>query len=227
MRDSILDQQIEYYRARAQEYEETALPSEADSSETPANPMAREWQEAERAVRALPQFENILELACGTGLWTRELAKHTEHLTALDAAPEMLDLNRASVKDARVEYECVNLFEWEPTRQYDLVFFAFWLSHVPEARLDAFLERVKRAVKPNGQLFILDEPRDTKNLIPTVENTQARTLNDGRTFTIIKEYYDPQELGERMKGLGFTPVEIARGGFFFQLRAVMNVQGAK
>jgi 2-polyprenyl-3-methyl-5-hydroxy-6-metoxy-1,4-benzoquinol methylase len=222
MRDSILDQQIEYYRARAQEYEETALPREADSTETPSNPMAREWQDAERAVRALPQYKSILELACGTGLWTRELAKHTEHLAALDAAPEMLELNRAGVNDARVKYECVNLFEWEPTGQYDLVFFAFWLSHVPEARLDGFLERVKRAVKPDGQVYILDEPRDTKNVIPTVENTQARTLNDGRTFTIVKEYYDPQALGARMKKLGFYSVEIDRGDFFFHLRAFSN-----
>lgn len=219
MRDSILDEQIQYYRARAQEYEETALPSEADSPETPENPMAREWQDAERAVRSLPQFETILELACGTGLWTRELVKHAEHLTALDAAPEMLELNRNSVNDARVQYECVNLFEWEPTAEYDLVFFAFWLSHVPDALLDGFLERVKRALKVGGQVLILDEPRDTKNIIPTVENTQARTLNDGRTFTIVKEYYDPQVLGERMKALGFTPVEIVRGDFLFRLGA--------
>lgn len=222
MRDSILDEQVRYYRARAQEYEETALPSEANSTETPENPMAREWQDAERAVRALPQYETILELACGTGLWTRELAKHTEHLTALDAAPEMLGLNRSSVNDARVEYERINLFEWEPTAQYDLVFFAFWLSHVPEALLDGFLERVKRALKPGGQVLILDEPRDTKNVIPTVENTQARTLNDGRTFTIVKEYYDPQALGERMKALGFAVVEIMRGDYFFRLGASLE-----
>lgn len=218
MTDALLQEQIEYYRARASEYEATALPG-GSADAVPETPFALEWRDAVKAVEALPHFDSILELACGTGLWTWELAKHTEHLTALDAAPEMLELNRAKVNDTRVQYECVNLFVWEPTDQFDLVFFAFWLSHVPQMQLAVFLERVKRALKPNGQIFILDEPRDTKNVIPTVDNTQARTLNDGRTFTIVKEYYDPQELSERIKGYGFERMEIVRGDFFFRLRA--------
>ena len=28
---------------------------------------------------------NVLELACGTGLWTTELAKHANSITAVDA----------------------------------------------------------------------------------------------------------------------------------------------
>src|SRR6185437_4587702 len=36
-----------------------------------------------------------LEFAAGTGLWTQRLAPHCAHLTALDAAPETLAINRA------------------------------------------------------------------------------------------------------------------------------------
>lgn len=216
MDDSRLQEQIEYYRARASEYEATALPKHADGAK---GAMAREWENARRVVHAFPHYAEILELACGTGVWTRLLAQHTEHLTALDAAPEMLELNRANINDVRVKYECVNLFEWEPTQQYELVFMAYWLSHVPEAQLDAFLLRVRRALKLNGQVFILDEPRGTKNVIPTIDNTQARTLDDGRTFNIVKEYYDPEELRTRMQQLGFARVEISRGDYFFWLRS--------
>ena len=216
MNETLLQEQIEYYRARASEYEETALPTHGAGD----SPMAREWRDAERVVHSLPQYTDILELACGTGVWTRLLAQHTEHLTALDAAPEMLEINRASVNDPRVKYECVNLFEWEPTQQYEMVFFAFWLSHVPDAQLDLFLQRVRRALKPNGHIFILDEPRDTKNVIPTNENVQARTLSDGRTYNIVKEYYAPEELRERMARFGFSFVEISHGDYFFSLRAI-------
>lgn len=215
MIETLLQEQIEYYRARASEYEETALPT-LGAGDTP---MAREWRDAERAVHALPQYTDILELACGTGVWTRLLTQHTEHLTALDAAPEMLELNRAQVNDARVKYECVNLFEWEPTQQYEMVFFAFWLSHVPTTQFDLFLQRVRRALKPHGHVFILDEPRGTKNVIPTNQNIQARTLNDGQTFNIVKEYYAPEELRGRMERLGFALIEISRGDYFFWLRA--------
>ncbi len=218
MTDSLLQEQIAYYRARASEYEETALPTLGAGD----SPMAREWRDAERVVHSLPQYTNILELACGTGVWTRLLAQHTEHLTALDAAPEMLEINRSRVNDPRVKYECVDLFEWEPTQEYELVFMAFWLSHVPEAQLDSFLKRVRRALKANGHVFILDEPQGTKNVIPTSENIQARTLNDGRTFNIVKEYYAPEELRERMMRLGFARGEISRGDYFFWLRATRS-----
>lgn len=215
-----IQQQIAYYRARAQEYEATAVP--ADSAEA-ENLMAREWRDAERAVHALPQYADILELACGTGIWTRLLTQHTEHLTALDAAPEMLEINRANVHDPRVGYECVNLFEWEPRQKYELVFIAFWLSHVPDSMLDDLLKRVRRAMKPNGHVFILDELRGTKNVIPTTEGVQARRLNDGRTFHIFKEYYDPEELRQRMGKLGFEFIEITSGDYFFRLKANTSI----
>ena len=163
------------------------------------------------------RLDRILELACGTGLWTRELAQHTGHLTALDAAPEMLEINRANVNDCRVRYATANLFEWEPDETYDLVFFAFWLSHVPQAQLDFFLQRVRRALKPGGLLWIVDKPRGTRNVIPTQDNLQSRTLTDGRTFTIVKEYYDPAELAARLTALGCTNIETITGDFFFRL----------
>jgi demethylmenaquinone methyltransferase/2-methoxy-6-polyprenyl-1,4-benzoquinol methylase len=219
MNDPLLREQIEYYRARAQEYEATALPDGADDEE-PTNPFAMEWRGLVREVEALPQSESILELACGTGVWTQELVKHTEYLTALDAAPEMLKLNRARVNDPRVRYDCVNLFEWEPTEQYDLVFFAFWLSHVPLDRLDLFLQRVRRAVKPGGRVMIFDEPRGSANVIPTQGHVQARTLNDGRTFSIVKEYYDPEELRRRLRAHRFSDVKTVNGNYFFRATAL-------
>ncbi len=218
MQEAIVQEQIEYYRARAHEYEATAVPNGALLNET-SDPFALEWQDALRAVRTLPQYPTILELACGTGLWTVELAKHTEQLTALDAAPEMLELNRSQVNDPRVRYECVNLFDWEPVEQYDLAFFAFWLSHVPESRLETFMKPVQRALKPGGQVFLLDEPRGTANVIPTQANVQERMLMDGRKFSIIKEYYDPQELVSRLAGLGLKSISLTRGDYFFRLVA--------
>jgi trans-aconitate methyltransferase len=62
-------------------------------------------------------------------------------LSALDGSPEMLQLNQARLRQASIEYQCADLFTWEADRQYDLVFFAFWLSHVPPTHLTTFLER--------------------------------------------------------------------------------------
>jgi demethylmenaquinone methyltransferase/2-methoxy-6-polyprenyl-1,4-benzoquinol methylase len=85
-------------------------------------------------------FEQVLELACGTGIWTQALLSIGREITAVDAAPEMLEINAWKVANTRVRYQCADLVTWEPDRQYDLVFCAFWLPHVPPNALDAFLD---------------------------------------------------------------------------------------
>ena len=68
-----------------------------------------------------------------------------------------------------------------------------------------------RALKPGGRVFFVDEAAsDEISYTPTdAEDRQRRTLDDGRTFTIVKRYYDPKELAERLTGLGWQ-VSIAR-----------------
>jgi len=45
----------------------------------------------------------VLELACGTGLWTVELAHHAYSITAINASPEVLDINRSRLREAHPE----------------------------------------------------------------------------------------------------------------------------
>ena len=91
------------------------------------------------ALHALPHVEQVLELACGTGIWTQELVKVATQVTAVDASAEVIEINREKVKNltpGQVEYVQADLFAWETEREYDLVFFSFWLSHVPPEQLD-------------------------------------------------------------------------------------------
>ena len=93
--DEAIAEQIEYYRARAGEYDEWwvrrgryALPPELE----------RQWfhdvAQAETALRDFAPTGRVLELACGTGLWTRHLVGHAQHVTAVDASPEVIEYNR-------------------------------------------------------------------------------------------------------------------------------------
>ena len=50
-------------------------------------------------VAALRPAGNVLEIACGTGLWTSALAGVASTVTAIDAAPEAVDIARGRVKD--------------------------------------------------------------------------------------------------------------------------------
>jgi demethylmenaquinone methyltransferase/2-methoxy-6-polyprenyl-1,4-benzoquinol methylase len=218
MEDDVLQTQIAYYRARAEEYDATsygAMGADGTTDLLPHPELGGAWA----ALAALGPFEHILELACGTGVWTHLLRRVGRNLTALDAAPEMLALNRQRVGDPAVRYECVDLFAWEPDAAYDLVFFAFWLSHVPPERLDGFLDAVARAVRPGGRVFMIDEPISTPNKppLPRDGTHETRPLLDGREFTIVKVYYDPAVLGEKLAARGFTQITPGVGESFFFL----------
>ena len=191
MEDNILREQLAYYRARATTYDASL-----------GDGLQETLVDVGELLQQLGPFEHVLELACGTGIWTRLLLDVAQQVTAVDAAPEMLALNAAKVADTRVHYVCADLFTWEPDEQYDLVFFAFWLSHVPPSRLDTWLARVLRAIRPGGSLVVVDEYAPTKEdeEIALEDIYARRPLADGRTFTIVKVFYDLAALHARLAG---------------------------
>lgn len=105
----------------------------------------------------------------------------------------------------------MNLFAWEPDREYDLVFFSFWLSHVPPELIDAFLEKVYNSVRPSGKIFTIDsryEPTSTaKNhtLKDDKDIYVSRKLNNGQEYQIVKLFYQPEQLHDKLTQAGFKP----------------------
>jgi demethylmenaquinone methyltransferase/2-methoxy-6-polyprenyl-1,4-benzoquinol methylase len=102
MEHDILYEQIAYYRARAQEYDESIYHVDRYASPGESNEDLGELEVALCTLGTLRPVEHILELACGTGIWTKQLLKigHTVRtLTAIDASPEMLQINSRKVAD--------------------------------------------------------------------------------------------------------------------------------
>src|SRR5579883_734395 len=114
MQRDILREQIDYYRARAQEYDESIFATGRYANDLQVLDIARETLDtyALRLVQSLEPCEQILELACGTGIWTRALLTIGRYITALDASPEMLEINRSKLNDPRIYYQQVDLFAW-------------------------------------------------------------------------------------------------------------------
>jgi SAM-dependent methyltransferase len=219
--DALLRGQQEYYDARAAEYDEwwTRQGRYARGAEVDAQ-WFREQAVLYAALDQLDLSGHVLELACGTGNWTLPLSHRAARLTAVDGSLEMLRLNRARVLSDRVTYVQADLFAWEPAEAYDAAVFCFWLSHVPEERLDPFLAKVRRAVRPGGAVFFADsspDPLGTSTDQPLSDGdgtVMTRRLNDGRQFRIVKRYDEPRTLTERFAACGLE-LEIRRTGRFF------------
>src|SRR5207249_1902832 len=82
-----------------------------------------------------------------------------DRVTALDASAETLAFNRAKHGDDRVDYLQADLFAFAPPRRFDVVFFSFWISHIPGPRFDGFWSVVADALAPGGRVFFLDGAR--------------------------------------------------------------------
>ena len=90
-----------------------------------------------------------------------------------------------------------------------MVFFGFWLSHVPPERFAAFWDLVRATLRPGGRAFFVDSLRTetwaekgSAGRAPR-DHTTLRRLNDGREFRIVKVFYDPVELEARLADMGW------------------------
>ena len=224
--EDLLAEQLRYYRDRAQEYDEWF---ERRGRYDRGSDHTSAWlDEIERIRIALEEFKpsgDVLEIACGTGLWTRHLVKHADGVTALDAAPEMIEQASARIVSieppiATVRFVEHDVYTWLPDRKYDVVFFGFFLSHVPPARFEAFWQLVDRALKPDGRVFFIDsrytpESTATDHELRGPQATSVeRSLADGRRYEIVKVFYDPDELARRLDALGWK-IEVQESGEHF------------
>jgi demethylmenaquinone methyltransferase/2-methoxy-6-polyprenyl-1,4-benzoquinol methylase len=206
----ILNEMVDYYRARANEYDEWFYRRGRYDHGPEANERwCAEANEVFTSLDALNIEGEVLELAPGTGIWTERLLRRASSITAVDASPEMIAINRARVASDRVSYLQADLFTWHPTRMYDAVCFCFWISHVPVERLDNFLGNVAMALQAGGTIFFVDGRRETTSTaadhqLPEEQaQVMTRRLNDGREFEIVKNFYRPDNLAACFSSLGF------------------------
>lgn len=192
--NDVLRDQITYYRQRAAEYDATSYGDVAAAAER-----------VERIVGELEVTGSVLELACGTGVWTVSLTRHASAVTAVDSSPEALAIAVERCSGAR--FQRADVFSWEPGHQYDLVFFGFWLSHVPTERVPEFFGRLATWLRPGGRVAFVDEPAwravGDRAVAPGSE-TVRRELRDGSEHLLVKVPLDPARITAQLDRIGWV-----------------------
>jgi SAM-dependent methyltransferase len=228
---AILADQVAYYRKRAGEYDEwwfrtgrydhgPELNAAWNADVAAVEKTLCDYLDARRPARAL-------ELACGTGLFTRWVAPRVGRLLALDASPEVQDINRHRVQADNVDYALADLFAWQPQARYDFVFMSFWLSHVPDDRFDEFWAKVRLALTEGGSAYVIDSGWDTTSTATNHARPDRdagiaqRKLNDGSEYRIVKIFHEPEELARRLARLGFASEVVHTPRYF--IHGAVNV----
>ena len=104
-----------------------------------------------------------------------------------------------------------DLFQWRPDRPYDVVFFSFWLSHVPRPRFGGFWSLVRSCLAPSGRAFFIDNRTDPEPgtrpsdpyIVEYLPDLQVRRLNDGSEHRVVKVMYEPDELEALVRAEGW------------------------
>jgi ubiquinone/menaquinone biosynthesis C-methylase UbiE len=98
---------------------------------------------------------NALEIGCGTGAFSRLLARRSDRVLALDLSPQMIRIAKErSEQYSNIDFQVADAMTWEfPTEQFDCVASIATLHHLP---IGQTLSKMKGALRINGTLAILD-----------------------------------------------------------------------
>jgi SAM-dependent methyltransferase len=183
---------LAYYAQRAREYEQIYEKPErqADLSRL------RTW------LRDALAGHRILEIACGTGYWTAEIAPVAAAVTATDASPEVLAL--AHVKPyppGRVQFVVADAYALNRVNgEFSAGFAAFWWSHVPRERQSAFLKGLHQRLGTGTVVVLMDNrfvdgsSTSISRRDPAGNTYQQRRLIDGATYEVLKNFPSGAEL---------------------------------
>ena len=96
----------------------------------------------------------VLELGCGTGYFTRELARSGAEVIAIDVSPELLNIARSNCSAPNVRYEIQNAYDLSYNDSiFDSVIGSSVLHHL---EIEDAVREIYRVLKPNGTIFFTE-----------------------------------------------------------------------
>lgn len=205
---------IDYYRARAGEYEQIYY------REIPAR--RKEIDDHCEFVRGIARSKTVLDLACGTGYWTKVASDSAGELIGADISVEMLHQARQKSFGCPTGFVAANMYElpFQPN-SFDLLILGFWISHEPCQNYDSLFDNLIRQIKPNGKIWLIDNnppaegpQSDSAGLDEFGNNLKFRKLQIGDQFIIVKNYFSRENLNQILSR-SFNVIELINKEYYW------------
>lgn len=144
---------------------------------------------------------DVLELACGTGYWTRIAAKTAKSVLATDLNHSMItQAEKLSSEDDNIEFKVADAFSPENIPgQFSGAFSVLWWCHIPKQGIKNFLSALHNKLKPGSNiLFICQlEDLDAENHeLDSDGNIIAIRKADSRVYRIVKNVPSEKDIRE-------------------------------
>jgi len=183
---------IDYYRRRAGEYEAIYAKPERQA----------DLLLLKKKIAGILKGARVLEVACGTGYWTKVISGAAEAVAATDVAEEPMRIAQSKeYARSNVRFSVSDAYRLdENLGSFNAAFAGFWWSHVPRQRAAEFLRSLHARLEPGARVLLLDNLYVEGNSTPVVEtdadgNTyQLRDLANGSRFRVMKNFPSKEEL---------------------------------
>src|SRR6478609_9736339 len=117
--------------------------------------------------------ERILDIGCGTGTLTAQIAQQGAQVTGIDRSPDMIESAKAKWKYAELRFELADGQDLAYAAEFDAVFSNAALHWMPRAQ--DVLRGVERALVPGGR-FVAEF--GGAGCVQTVTNAVAHILRE-------------------------------------------------
>jgi demethylmenaquinone methyltransferase/2-methoxy-6-polyprenyl-1,4-benzoquinol methylase len=204
----------DYYAARVPEYDRVYEKPERQ----------QELRLLERWVPTVFAGRRVLEVAAGTGYWTRFIAPQTVSLLASDATEQALAVAKKRVISRKVGFALADAYALPgELGRFEAAFAGFWISHVPRSRLGEFFSSLHARLEPGAKVLLLDNRfvAGSNHPISDVDaegNTyQMRRLQNGSVHKVLKNFPSGDELLGMVAGLGVMGTVLHQWQYFWAL----------
>lgn len=129
----------------------------------------RRWKRRLASLAGANPSTRVLDLACGTGDITLEMATATRYVVGLDVTDRMLQIARGKpIPDGhRIGYVAADMMDLPfPDSSFGIVTTGYGLRNVPD--LPAALVEIGRVLEPGGLLLSLDFNRPANRTVLTI-----------------------------------------------------------
>lgn len=188
MNERVINEQIKYYDSLAKTYDKLAVDNSTKGVEFKNFIQSK-----------IESKGNCLEIASGTGIWTTILACLNNEVIALDSSPKMHKIAKQKYENLNIIKQIeFNVFDFVTSDRFDLIFSAFWISHIPKELFVQFWVKITKWLNKGGQIIFFDSYSNAS------ENSGSDRQIGNKKFKIEKNDYDFEAIVEFMTKLNLS-----------------------
>ena len=186
---------LDYYEQRQPEYEAIYAKPERQQD--------LRWLEDQLLL--LTADKSVLEIACGTGYWTKKIAATAREVTATDASEALVNTTQLNCKHSNVTTKVMDAFSISAGENYNCVLGGFFISHVLIEQQQQFMTGIAHAMRGNTKLVFFDNRYVEGSSTPVARTDnqgnqyQTRKLSDGSKHEVLKNFLTASQLKQLLE----------------------------